>query len=71
VERSRCPQENKDTDANDILKLAAPIPILGLLAEALVLRRYMQHFLRARNRILKQLAESEDWQHYLSNENSQ
>ena len=60
----------ESTEMTDILKLAAPIPILGLLAEALVLRRYMQHFLRTRNRILKQLAESEYWQHYLSNEKS-
>lgn len=38
---------------------------LGLLAEALVLRRYMRTLLQERNRVVKETAESSDWQRYL------
>ena len=46
-------------------RVAAPLPILGLLAEALFLRRYMRMLLRERNTVIKQLAESNDWKRYL------
>ena len=44
---------------------AAPLPLLGLLAEKLVLERYMQKFLVHRNAILKQVAESDQWRKLL------
>jgi hypothetical protein len=53
------------TEMKDIFRIAAPLPILGPLAEALFLRRYMLALLRERNAIIKQTAESTDWQHYL------
>jgi ligand-binding SRPBCC domain-containing protein len=51
----------------DVFRFAAPIPALGRIAEALVLRGYMQSLLRERNAILQQIAESpnEDWRRYL------
>jgi hypothetical protein len=51
----------------DDFRIAAPLPILGPLAEALFLRRYMLSLLRERNAVIKQLAESKskDWQRYL------
>jgi hypothetical protein len=45
---------------------AAPLPILGRLAEIAFLRRYMQALLRERNAVIKEIAESSKWQVYLS-----
>ena len=41
----------------DTLEFAAPLGPLGIIAETLVLRRYMQKFLEHRNTNLKHLAE--------------
>ena len=53
------------TDMTDIFRFAAPLPLLGLLAEACVLRRYMRRLLQERNLVIKQLAESSEWRNYL------
>jgi hypothetical protein len=53
------------TEMKDLFRVAAPLPILGPIAEALFLRRYMLALLRERNAVIKQIAESDDWQHYL------
>jgi len=53
------------TEMKDIFAIAAPIPILGPIAEALFLRRYMMALNRERNAVIKRLAESDAWQHYL------
>jgi ligand-binding SRPBCC domain-containing protein len=58
---------NATTEMRDIFRVAAPIPVLGLIAERLVLRRYMQALLHERNAVIKQIAQSstQDWQQYL------
>jgi hypothetical protein len=53
------------TEMKDDFRVAAHLPILGPLAEILFLRRYMLMLLRERNTVIKQLAESNDWQHFL------
>jgi hypothetical protein len=53
------------TELRDLFTIAAPLPILGLVAEALFLRCYMIALNRERNAVIKQLAESDDWQRYL------
>jgi hypothetical protein len=53
------------TELRDTFAIAAPLPILGPIAEALFLRRYMIALNRERNAVIKQLAESDDWQRYL------
>jgi hypothetical protein len=53
------------TELKDIFSVAAPIPFLGPVAEALFLRRYMLALLRERNAVIKQIAESSEWRHYL------
>jgi hypothetical protein len=55
------------TEMRDDFRIAAPLPILGPLADILFLRRYMLALLRERNTVIKQLAESasKDWQRYL------
>jgi hypothetical protein len=41
------------TEMKDIFLIAAPLPLLGPLAEALFLRRYMLALLRERNAVIK------------------
>ena len=53
------------TVMRDVFRYAAPIPILGLMAERLVLDRYMSYLLRERNAMIQQVAQSADWQRYL------
>ena len=56
---------NGDAEMRDDFRFAAPIPLLGRIAEVLILRRYMLALLRERNAIIKQVAESNDWPRYL------
>ncbi len=54
-----------ETEMKDVFCFAAPLPVLGLVAEALFLRRYMMALLHERNVVLKQIAESSEWQKYV------
>ena len=54
-----------ETEMRDVFCFAAPAPILGLLAEKLVLLRYMRKLLHERNMVLKEIAESSHWRKYL------
>jgi hypothetical protein len=49
----------------DVFSIAAPLPLLGPLAEALFLRHYMLALLRERNAVIKRVAESSEWEQYL------
>ena len=53
------------TEMKDVFSITAPLPLLGRLAEALFLRRYMLNLLRERNAVIKRLAESSEWKKYL------
>jgi ligand-binding SRPBCC domain-containing protein len=53
------------TEMRDRFTFAAPLPVLGQIAERLFLRGYMERFLSHRNQILKQVAESERWRDFL------
>jgi ligand-binding SRPBCC domain-containing protein len=53
------------TVLRDEFRFAAPLGILGRIAETLVLRRYMTRFLERRNAVIKRVAESEEWREYL------
>jgi len=54
-----------ETVMQDVLQFAAPLGLLGLLVEKLVLREYLEGFLKERNALIKQVAESEEWRRYL------
>jgi len=56
------------TEMRDVFRFAAPIPLLGYLAEGLVLRHYMGALLYERNAVIKRIAESptEDWRQFVS-----
>jgi ligand-binding SRPBCC domain-containing protein len=58
--------DEKTTAMIDRLVFAAPLGLLGRLADRLVLARYLARFLDARNAVLKRIAESAtDWQQFL------
>lgn len=50
----------------DELRFAAPLAVLGLVAERMFLRTYLAGFLKERNRLIKQVAEGpkEIWSRY-------
>jgi ligand-binding SRPBCC domain-containing protein len=50
----------------DRLRFQSPVPILGAILETLVLSKHLKHLLLVRNRIIKSVAESEQWHKYLS-----
>ena len=60
--------EGGGTRMRDELRFVAPLGPLGLLAEALFLRRYLTRFLQERNEVIRRVAEgpSAGWQTYLS-----
>jgi ligand-binding SRPBCC domain-containing protein len=59
------PLSPDSTEMKDVFCFAAPLPVLGRLAEMVFLRRYMRALLYERNAVLKQIAESTEWQKYL------
>jgi ligand-binding SRPBCC domain-containing protein len=52
------------TEMRDIFCFAAPLGVLGRLAERAVLRRYMQALLVERNSVIREIAESPVWRKY-------
>jgi len=46
-----------ETEMRDVFYFAAPLPVLGRVAEMLFLRRYMRGLLRERNAAIKEFAE--------------
>jgi ligand-binding SRPBCC domain-containing protein len=56
-----------DTVMRDDLRFAAPLGPLGRLAEAAVLRRYLERLLIARNQLIRGVAEApeEVWRPFL------
>lgn len=53
------------TVLRDDFRFAAPLGVLGRIAETLVLRRYMTRFLERRNAVIRRVAESEEWREFL------
>lgn len=59
-------QEGNDTIMKDEFTFEAPLGIVGMLFSKLLLIRYMKHFLTERNRIIKEIAESNKWKQLLT-----
>ncbi|WP_241737960.1 SRPBCC family protein [Hymenobacter polaris] len=53
------------TCMRDVFAFISPLGVLGRLADALVLKRYLRHFLTQRGAVLKQMAEGESWRKFL------
>src|SRR5580658_3980983 len=54
-----------ETEMKDVFCFAAPLPVLGPLAEVAFLSRYMHALLCERNAVIRGIAESSEWQRYL------
>ena len=54
-----------NTTMRDLFRFQSPLGILGRLVDCLVLTRYMKSLLIERNRVIKVIAESDDWEKYL------
>ena len=52
----------------DIFHYVSPLGVLGKIADVIFLKRYMQHFLIERNKVIKDYAESGKWREVLENE---
>ncbi len=59
------PLSSDATEMRDVFCFAAPLPLLGRMAEITFLRRYMLALLRERNAVLQRIAESAEWRRYL------
>ncbi|HEX8390976.1 MAG TPA: SRPBCC family protein [Longimicrobium sp.] len=59
------PAPDGGTVMTDELRFAAPLGILGRIAERVLLRRYMTRFLQVHNAELKRVAESDAWREFL------
>lgn len=59
------PLPGDGTRMRDVLDYASPLGPLGLLADALFVKRHLLNFLAKRNAALKAVAESEEWKRYV------
>lgn len=55
-----------ETELRNRYSFAAPVPVLGRVAEVTFLRRYMIGLLGERNAVIREIAESADWPRYLN-----
>ena len=53
------------TTMRDVFEFESPLGMLGRVADAVFLTRYLRAFLLERNRIIKLTAESDAWRQYL------
>jgi hypothetical protein len=49
----------------DVFAVAAPLPVLGRIAEIVFLGDYMRKLLHERNAAIRQVAESDEWRRYI------
>ncbi|MCX6606351.1 MAG: SRPBCC family protein [Acidobacteria bacterium] len=54
-----------ETEMRDVFRFAAPLGVLGRIAELALLRRYMRALLIERNIVIQQIAESTEWRRYV------
>ena len=50
----------------DVFDYDSPLGVLGNIADALFLEKYMREILTERNRLIKAIAESDDWRKFLN-----
>jgi ligand-binding SRPBCC domain-containing protein len=58
-------QQGELTVMRDVFDFESPFGILGRIADRLFLIDYMRRFLRARNALIKTVAETEQWRRYI------
>ncbi|HLY99087.1 MAG TPA: SRPBCC family protein [Candidatus Angelobacter sp.] len=58
-------EQEQSTLMVDKLEFESPMPPVGSIVDAVVLRSYLRNFLEVRNRTLQAIAESDEWRLYL------
>jgi ligand-binding SRPBCC domain-containing protein len=58
-------EEGADTVMRDVFEFAAPLGVLGWLAERLILRSHLLDLLQSRNHQIKAVAQSDGWRRFL------
>ena len=59
-------QNGAQTRMKDVFDYDSPLGFLGNVADVLFLESYIRKILTERNRLIKQIAESEEWRKFLS-----
>nr|MBA3694517.1 SRPBCC family protein [Acidobacteriota bacterium] len=59
-------QSGEQTLMKDVFNYDSPLGILGKIADALFLEKYMREMLAERNCLIKKIAESDDWRKFLN-----
>jgi ligand-binding SRPBCC domain-containing protein len=57
---------NSRTIMKDVFDYDSPLGFLGKLADGLFLENYMKKLLESRNKLIKAVAESDEWKKYIS-----
>ena len=58
--------KDSQTIMKDVFVYDSPLGFLGNIADALFLENYMTKLLKSRNKLIKTVAESDDWKKYVS-----
>lgn len=58
-------QHGEITILRDVFDFESPVGLLGRIADQLFLTRYLKRFLVARNALIKEVAETDQWRRYL------
>jgi ligand-binding SRPBCC domain-containing protein len=56
---------NGQTEMRDVFVFAAPLPVIGRIAEVVFLGAYMRKLLRERSTVIRRVAESDEWRRYI------
>jgi ligand-binding SRPBCC domain-containing protein len=59
-------EDGGGTVMRDVFEFAAPLGVLGRVAERVVLTRYLRRLLEVRNREIKAIAESDAWKRFVA-----
>lgn len=60
-------QSKNVTIMTDTFEFSSPFGVLGKLVDKLILKKYMANFLKERNDVIKEFAESEKWKQVVKN----
>ena len=60
-------QIGKETIIKDTFEFSSPFGVIGKLVDKLILKNYLTKFLKERNQVVKEFAETEKWKEVLKN----
>lgn len=57
--------DDEVTEMRDVFDYTSPLGPLGRIADVIVVKRYLAHFLAERNRVIRHVAESDEWRAFV------